>query len=240
MQKTLVLTGGSSGIGLAIAAKFEANDYRVINLDIQSGKHGEYIHCDVTDHAQVSSTIASIATNNPINVLICNAGKHVSANIEETSEAELLALFNLNVKGAFSATQAALPSMKLNGGAILYIASEQALVAKTNSFAYNLSKHALASMAKTTALDYAKFNIRANALCPGTIETPLYHNAIDRYCKQSGADKATVHAEEAAAQPLGRIGQPEEVAAMAYFLASDEASFVTGSLQVMDGGYTAG
>jgi 2-keto-3-deoxy-L-fuconate dehydrogenase len=130
--------------------------------------------------------------------------------------------------------------MKLNGGAILYIASEQALVAKTNSFAYNLSKHALASMAKTTALDYAKYNIRANALCPGTIETPLYHNAIDRYCKQSGAGKIQVHAEEAAAQPLGRIGQPEEVAAMAFFLASDEASFVTGSLQVMDGGYTAG
>ena len=89
-------------------------------------------------------------------------------------------------------------------------------------------------------MDYAKFNIRANALCPGTIETPLYHNAIDRYCEQSGADKAAVHADEAASQPLGRIGQPEEVAAMAYFLASDEASFVTGSLQVMDGGYTAG
>jgi NAD(P)-dependent dehydrogenase (short-subunit alcohol dehydrogenase family) len=95
-------------------------------------------------------------------------------------------------------------------------------------------------MAKTTALDYAKFNIRANALCPGTIETPLYHKAIDRYCEQSGADKAAVHANEAASQPLGRIGQPGEVAAMAYFLASDEASFVTGSLQVMDGGYTAG
>jgi 2-keto-3-deoxy-L-fuconate dehydrogenase len=105
MQKTLVLTGGSSGIGLAIAAKFEANDYRVINLDIQSGKHGEYIHCDVTDHAQVSSTIASIAKDNPINVLICNAGKHVSANIEETSEAELLALFRHTSRFTFYEAQ---------------------------------------------------------------------------------------------------------------------------------------
>jgi 2-keto-3-deoxy-L-fuconate dehydrogenase len=241
MQKTLVLTGGSSGIGLAIAAKFDAKGFNVFNLDIQPGIHGQFVECDVTNHATVCNVISDIASKHSINVLICNAGKHVSANIEATSEAELLALFNLNVKGAFSATQAVLPSMKSNGnGVILYIASEQALVAKTNSFAYSLSKHALASMAKTTALDYAKFNIRANALCPGTIETPLYHNAIDRYCEQSGADKNEVHAQEAAMQPLGRIGQPEEVAAMAYFLASDDASFVTGSLQVMDGGYTAG
>jgi hypothetical protein len=241
MQKTLVLTGGSSGIGLAIAAKFETNGFNVFNLDIQPGAFGKFIECDVTNHNAVCNVIAKIAEQHTIDVLICNAGKHMSANIEATSEANLLALFNLNVKGAFSATQSVLPSMKAKGaGVILYIASEQALVAKTNSFAYNLSKHALASMAKTTALDYAKFNIRANALCPGTIETPLYHNAIDRYCEQSGADKANVHADEAASQPLGRIGQPEEVAAMAYFLASDEASFVTGSLQVMDGGYTAG
>ena len=240
MQKTLVLTGGSSGIGLAIAAKFEANGFVVFNLDIQPGAHGKFIECDVTHHNSVCNVIADITEQHTIDVLICNAGKHMSANIEATSEADLLALFNLNVKGAFSATQSVLPSMKERGaGVILYIASEQALVAKANSFAYNLSKHALASMAKTTALDYAKFNIRANALCPGTIETPLYHKAIDRYCEQSGVDKAAVHAEEAALQPLGRIGQPEEVAAMAYFLASDEASFVTGSLQVMDGGYTA-
>ncbi|MFT6085831.1 MAG: 2-keto-3-deoxy-L-fuconate dehydrogenase [Glaciecola sp.] len=241
MQKTLVLTGGSSGIGLAIAAKFEANGFNVFNLDIQPGIHGQFVECDVTNHLAVCNVIADIANKHSINLLICNAGKHFSGNIEATSEAELLTLFNLNVKGAFSATQAVLPSMKSNGkGVILYIASEQALVAKTNSFAYGLSKHALASMAKTTALDYAKFNIRANALCPGTIETPLYHNAIDQYCEQSGADKAEVHAQEAAMQPLGRIGQPEEVAAMAYFLASEDASFVTGSLQVMDGGYTAG
>lgn len=240
-HKILVLTGGSSGIGLAIAEKFERNGYLVFNLDIQQGRHGQFVKCDVTEHDSVAAAIANIASKHCIDVLICNAGRHVSANIEATSEADLMALFNLNVKGAFSATQSVLPSMKqANNGVILYIASEQALVAKTNSFAYNLTKHSLASMAKTTALDYAKFNIRANALCPGTIETPLYHNAIDRYCAESGSDKASVHAEEAALQPLGRIGQPEEVAAMAYFLASDDASFVTGSLQVIDGGYTAG
>jgi 2-keto-3-deoxy-L-fuconate dehydrogenase len=105
---------------------------------------------------------------------------------------------------------------------------------------YNLTKHALASMAKTTALDYAVYNIRANTLCPGTIETPLYHNAIDAYCRKTGADPEKIHAQEAALQPLGRIGQPNDVAAMALFLASDDASFITGSLQAIDGGYTTG
>jgi len=94
-------------------------------------------------------------------------------------------------------------------------------------------------MAKTTALDYASFNIRANAVCPGTIETPLYHQAIDKYCQRSGADKKQVHREEEQLQPLGRLGQPEEVAELVLFLASDKAKFITGSLQVIDGGYTA-
>ena len=127
---------------------------------------------------------------------------------------------------------------KQNSGAIIILSSEQALVGKPNSFAYNLSKAALVSIAKTTALDYAKFNIRANALCPGTIETPLYHNAIQNYCDKSGADIEEVHREEADLQPLRRIGQPEEVAQYALFLASDQATFITGSTQVIDGGYT--
>jgi NAD(P)-dependent dehydrogenase (short-subunit alcohol dehydrogenase family) len=126
-----------------------------------------------------------------------------------------------------------------NNGAIILMSSDQALIAKHNSFAYNLSKSALASMAKTTALDYAQFNIRANAVCPGTIETPLYHHAIDNYCQKSGADKADVHREEASLQPLNRLGKPEEVAELVFFLASDKAKFITGSLQVIDGGYTA-
>ena len=130
--------------------------------------------------------------------------------------------------------------MKQNkNGAIVLVSSDQAVIAKRNSFAYNLSKSALASMAKTTALDYAEFNIRANAVCPGTIETPLYHKAIDNYCDKTGANKQAIHDDEAHQQPLGRLGQPEEVAQLVYFLASEQASFITGSLQLIDGGYTA-
>jgi len=241
MKKVAVVTGGSKGIGLAIISKFIANNYTVFNLDITPGELGHYIACDVSDGNSVSQAFIEIlAQQSRIDTLICNAGIHHSATIEQTTDADLDRVFAINVKGAVSAIQAVLPTMKANRcGAIVIVASDQAIIAKNNSFAYNLTKHALASIAKTTALDYASFNIRANALCPGTIETPLYHQAIDKYCAASGADKASVHQEEASLQPLGRLGQPEEVASFAYFLASDDASFITGSLQTIDGGYTA-
>lgn len=240
MNKIALVTGGSKGIGLAIVTKFLSEGYRVYNLDLTKGEQGSFISCDVSDAKQVDAAVAQIiAKECRIDVLVCNAGVHLSATIEQTDEAALDRMFAINVKGAFSAIKATLPVMKTQrSGSIVIIASDQALIAKTGSFAYNLTKHALASIAKTTALDYATFNIRCNALCPGTIETPLYHQAIERYCQSSGADKEQVHHEEAGLQPLGRIGQPQEVADYAYFLASDAASFVTGALQSIDGGYT--
>jgi NAD(P)-dependent dehydrogenase (short-subunit alcohol dehydrogenase family) len=248
MKKVCVITGGSSGIGLSIVKLFIENNYQVFNLDLKRSTDYEvdkvaqdnFRQCDVTNVEQVTQIIDDITKQFPIDVLISNAGIHFSATIEDTSEADLDKVFNINVKGAYAAIKAVLPSMKENrNGAILLMASDQAIIAKHNSFAYNLSKSALASIAKTTALDYAAFNIRANALCPGTIETPLYHHAIDNYCEKSGSDKATVHLEEERLQPLQRLGQPEEVAELALFLASDKAKFITGSLQVIDGGYTA-
>ncbi|NQZ81710.1 MAG: SDR family oxidoreductase [Colwellia sp.] len=240
MKKTCIITGGSSGIGLSIVELFIKNDYLVFNLDLQESELGEYRQCDVTNTEQVNSIITDIAKEHQIDVLVSNAGIHFSGNIENTSESDFDKVMNINVKGAYAAIKAVLPNMKAHqNGAIILMASDQALIAKQNSFAYNISKAALASMAKTTALDYASFNIRANAVCPGTIETPLYHQAIDNYCQRSGADKKQVHHEEEQLQPLGRLGQPEEVAELVLFLASDKAKFITGSLQVIDGGYTA-
>jgi len=240
MKKTCVVTGGSSGIGLSIVKLFEQHNYHVFNLDLSPSSFGEFCYCDVTNISQVNDIIDNIVNKQSIDVLVSNAGIHFSANIENTSEDDFDRVFNINVKSAYAAVKAVLPSMKANkNGAIIIMSSDQALIAKHNSFAYNLSKAALASMAKTTALDYASFNIRANAVCPGTIETPLYHQAIDKYCQKSGADKADIHQEEKSLQPLNRLGQPEEVAELVLFLASDKAKFITGSLQVIDGGYTA-
>ncbi|MFC3121611.1 SDR family NAD(P)-dependent oxidoreductase [Agaribacter flavus] len=249
MNKTMLITGGSSGIGAATVQLFLAQGYQVFNLDISpisaalaASESERYCHipCDIRQHDSVRKHIAKICEENSIAVVICNAGKHLSANIENTSEAELIDLFNLNVKGAFSVIQSCLPSMKSQGfGRIILIASDQALIGKTNSFAYNLSKHALASIAKTTALDYAEFGITANAICPGTIDTPLYRKAIQKYCDKSGRVFADVHKEEGNMQPVGRIGLASEVADYALFLAKESSGFITGSIQLIDGGYTA-
>lgn len=239
-MKTCIVTGGSSGIGLAICEKMITDGYQVFNLDIKPSNVGNHIQCDMSNVETVKQTINTLCQQHNIDVLVSNAGMHFSANIEDTSEDDFDRVFNLNVKGAYAAVQGVLPSMKQQqAGSIILMASDQALIGKRNSFAYNLSKSALASMAKTTALDYAQYNIRANAVCPGTIETPLYHKAIDNYCSQSGANKDKVHREEELLQPLGRLGQANEVAELVAFLASDKASFITGSLQIIDGGYTA-
>ncbi|WP_415889038.1 SDR family NAD(P)-dependent oxidoreductase [Neptuniibacter sp. SY11_33] len=240
MTKVCVVTGGSVGIGRAVVERLLDGGYKVYNLDLNESDIGEFIQCDMTDSTQIAQAIDQvIKESGKIDGVVSNAGVHFSANLEDTSEADFDRVMAINVKGAYFLLQSVLPKMREQGaGSIVLLGSDQSVIAKRNSFAYNMSKAALASMAKTTALDYASFGIRANAVCPGTIETPLYHNAIDRYCERSGSEKSVVHQEEAALQPLGRIGQPEEVAALVALLIGDEARFITGSLQVIDGGYT--
>ncbi|CAI3935161.1 SDR family NAD(P)-dependent oxidoreductase [Alteromonas macleodii] len=240
-----IVTGGSLGIGFAVCKLFSQNGYQVINLDIRDFEqvlpNVIWKPCDVSVVRDIEAAVNEIISSyQRIDALVCNAGIHVSATIEDTDEALLDKVLNLNVKGAYGAIKSCLPTMKEQGsGAIVVMGSDQSFVGKRNSFAYGVSKGALASMAKTTALDYAPYNIRVNAVCPGTIETPLFHNAIDNYVARSGADKNEVVAEEAAAQPIGRLGQPEDVAELTYFLCSNKAAFITGSLYAVDGGYTA-
>ena len=240
-----IVTGGSLGIGFAVCKLFSQNGYQVINLDIrdfeQALPNAIWKPCDVSVVRNIEAAVNEVISSyQRIDALVCNAGIHVSATIEDTDEALLDKVLNLNVKGAYGAIKSCLPTMKEQGsGAIVVMGSDQSFIGKRNSFAYGVSKGALASIAKTTALDYAPYNIRVNAVCPGTIETPLFHNAIDNYVARSGADKNEVVAEEAAAQPIGRLGQPEDVAELTYFLCSNKASFITGSLYAVDGGYTA-
>ncbi|HAO17969.1 MAG TPA: oxidoreductase, partial [Alteromonas macleodii] len=193
-----IVTGGSLGIGFAVCKLFSQNGYQVINLDIrdfeQALPNAIWKPCDVSVVRNIEAAVNEVISSyQRIDALVCNAGIHVSATIEDTDEALLDKVLNLNVKGAYGAIKSCLPTMKEQGsGAIVVMGSDQSFIGKRNSFAYGVSKGALASMAKTTALDYAPYNIRVNAVCPGTIETPLFHNAIDNYVARSGADKNEV------------------------------------------------
>ena len=241
MSKVCIVTGGSAGIGQACVQKFAKHDYQVFNLDLQGTDSGHHIACDVTDPEQVEAAINLIyRQRGRVDSLVCNAGVHFSGNLEQTSEQELDRVFDINVKGIYYALKVVLPIMReAKKGNIVLLGSDQSSVAKPNSFAYNLSKFAVASMTKTTALDYAKYNICVNAVCPGTIDTPLLHNALDRYCERTGIDKQQAYQEEIDAQVLPRIGTAEEVADLVYFLGRENTRFITGSLHNIDGGYTA-
>lgn len=244
-MKTVLISGGSSGIGAAAVNKFLANGYYVINLDLQpaSEQHVNLktVLCDLACIEQLEQAMQQIISEyDSIDALVCNAGVHFSANILNSSLADFDRIININLKSNFFLTKAVLPLMlKQKAGAIVYVGSDQSVIAKKNSTIYGLTKAALANLAKSTALDFAKENIRANLVACGTIETSLYHRAIENYCKRTGAVVREVHQAEASEQPLGRIGQPEEVADLIYFLCSEQAQFITGAVVPIDGGYTA-
>ncbi|MCC2645171.1 MAG: oxidoreductase [Burkholderiales bacterium] len=244
-MQVAVVSGGSSGIGDACVNKFLQNKYFVYNLDIASkeisNENYRYIQTDISNSKQIKQSINKIINENRrIDTLIISAGKHLSATIENTDDKQLMDLVSLNMLGAFWLIQSVIPYMKnQKRGTIITIGSDQSTIAKNNSAAYGMTKAALASLTKSTALDYAKYNIRANCIGAGTIDTPLYRSAIAKYSGSSGISLAKIEQEEALLQPVGRIGKPEEVAELAYFLASDKVSFITGALIPIDGGYTA-
>lgn len=240
----VVISGGSSGIGLACVKKFlQQDNYTIYNLDINpsniSHNNYHYIQADMSDSNQIKQAIKQILTHtDQINSLIISAGIHLSATIEATTDAMLMQIVNLNLLGAFWLIQGIIPHMKNSGGSIITIGSDQSLIAKNNSAAYGMTKAGLASLTKSTALDYAKYNIRANCIGAGTIDTPLYRQAIAKYANKSGINLQQIEQEEQLAQPVGRIGEAYEVAELAYFLAGEWATFITGAIIPIDGGYT--
>lgn len=244
-MKTVVISGGAEGIGLATAKQFSNAGYHCCILDIQKPKENlpntEFFNCDISHIHDIKTITKKISQQyKSIDALVCNAGVHFSATLQDTSIEEFERVMNINFRGAFYLTQCVLPMMiTQKSGAIVFLGSDQTLIAKPNSAIYAASKAALGSLAKTTAIDYAHLGIRSNLVAPGTIDTPLYQKAIHRYCEKTGIASSIVHQEEAQAQPIGRIGQPEEVAHLIYFLCSDKATFITGGIYSVDGGYTA-
>ncbi len=243
MKKVVVISGGASGIGLATAEKFYTEGYRVIVVDIKPMINGcfESFQCDLQDIASLEKVMQEVvALTGRIDALVPAAGVHLSASITNTSVEDFYRVLNTNFTSCFFLMKIVLPVMQQQqSGAIVLVSSEQALVGKPSSAIYGATKGALAQLAKSAALDYAADNIRVNCVCPGTIDTTLYQNAVERYSERSGVMLETAHQEEAALQPLGRVGKAKEVAESIYFLAAEKSSFTTGALLVVDGGYTA-
>jgi NAD(P)-dependent dehydrogenase (short-subunit alcohol dehydrogenase family) len=237
-----VISGASSGIGKATLELLRNEGSVVYNIDnnppLEPDQH--FIYCDVSNRANVEQVINDIFEKEKrIDYLFTNAGRHLFANIEDTSYEQLESLIGINIMGTFYLLKTVIPIMKQQQkGSIVLMGSDQSFVGKASSAVYGMTKGAIAQLTKSTAIDYAAFNIRVNCICPGTIQTPLLDNAVKQFVSKSGQESAAVYASLDIAQPLGRVGRPEEIARTVRFLFSDDSSFITGALIAADGGYT--
>lgn len=247
--KACVVTGAGSGIGRAIAQRLAEEGGRVICVDINAaavaltvqdiraaGGVAEAFGADVSDAPQAAAFIQRcVECYGRIDVLVNNAGVNLPGVFHEVSDAVIDRTFDVNVKGAIYGSRAAIPHMlRQGGGAIVNMSSVNGLVAERFLTIYAASKGAIVMLTKGIALDYAKQGIRCNCICPGWVDTPINdaHAAM-----LGGVDK--IYAAIDTFQPIGRPGEPREIAHLALFLASDEASFLTGSIITADGGMTA-
>lgn len=247
-SKVALVTGAGSGIGAAIAHALAGAGARVVVTDRddasgslttesinRAGGNAQFVLLDVTDEARCRA-VASAAPGRDVSILVNNAGIGHVGTILQTSAEDLERLWTVNVRGVFNMCRAFLPAMLARGGgSIVNIASVGGVVGIRQRLAYCATKFAVVGITKCLALDHANEGIRANAICPGRVETPFLQARLKEY-----PDPEKAYREMAATQAVGRMGRPEEIAAAALYLASDEAAFVTGSCLMTDGGWTAG
>jgi NAD(P)-dependent dehydrogenase (short-subunit alcohol dehydrogenase family) len=243
--KSAIITGGASGIGLAISNMFHAQGATVHIFELNIGqaeeeasKMGERAYAyavDVTQQQQVREAVARVLEKGPIDILVNNAGIGHVGTAETTMEADFDRVMNVNVKGIYNCIHTVVPDMlRRSSGVILNMCSVVASVGIPDRFAYSTSKGAILAMTMSVAKDYVKTGIRCNCISPGRVHTPF----VDGYLKKNypGKEKE-MYNKLAATQPIGRMAQPEEVARLALFLCSDEASFITGTDYPIDGGF---
>ena len=248
--KTAIVTGGASGIGRAICELFAEEGAKVVIADIDAengeevragiaaaGGEARFVEADVSKEADVQRMVqATVDAYGAVNILSNNAAAFVFGEVQDISDADWRRVFDVNVVGYANGVKHALPHMKAaGGGAIVNMASVSSFIAQPAFIPYNASKGAVIQLTRCLALDLAPHNIRVNCICPGTIMTP----AVEASIPQLGVDPAEFLVEAGAVAFMKRVGQPREIAYGALFLASDEASFVTGTPLVMDGGWTA-
>jgi NAD(P)-dependent dehydrogenase (short-subunit alcohol dehydrogenase family) len=249
--KNAIVTGAGSGIGRAIACTFAAQDARVFVLErdeaagaatvdrIRADKgEAESIVCDVAVAASVAAAFRRVDEQAPrLDILVNNAGIAHIGTVESTTEADLDRLYAVNVKGVFLCSQQAVPRLvRGGGGAILNLASIASLIGLTDRFAYSMTKGAVLTMTRSIAVDFVKQKVRCNCVCPARVHTPF----VDGYLRQTYPGREQeMFRQLSEYQPVGRMGTPEEVAALALYLCSDEASFITGQAYPIDGGVLA-
>jgi 2-keto-3-deoxy-L-fuconate dehydrogenase len=244
----VIITGGASGIGLSMVSLFNKNGAIVDVFDINKpstelieekgiDKNTVHFHeIDITNQQQVKELVSVIAIQREIGILINNAGIAHIGNAVNTSEKDFQKIFDVNVKGAYNCIQACLPFMIENGeGVILNMASVAATVGISDRFAYSMSKGAILSMTLSVAKDFIKNGIRCNCISPARVHTPFVDGFIEKHYP---GKEHEMFEKLSATQPIGRMGEPDEVAALAYYLSSKQASFITGSDYPLDGGFT--
>ncbi len=240
-NKIAVITGASTGIGKATKDLLRSKGVIVYNLDRNKPDENDnnFILCDVVKKENINAAIDGVlAKEKRIDMLFANAGVHLFATLEETTYEQLESIVAINILGVFYLLKKTIPIMKQQQkGSIVLMGSDQTFIGKASSSVYGMTKAAIGQLAKSTAIDYAPFNIRVNCICPGTINTPLLHRAVEQFVAKTGTAAEEVYRSLDGVQPMGRIGKPEEIARSVAFLLSDESSFTTGSLFAVDGGY---
>jgi len=247
-NKVSIITGGGSGIGKAMSGLFakQGSEIHILDLDEHtrtfvdelnaSGGKSFYHKCDVSKQVEVKNTVASIADERrKIDILVNNAGIAHIGTVETTSEDDLVRLFNVNVKGMYNCMHEVVPVMKSkNAGCILNMASISASVGLPDRFAYTMTKGAVVGMTLSVAKDYLGYNIRCNCISPARVHTQV----VDGYLQKNFPGKEKEMFEKLSkTQPIGRMGKPDEIASLALYLCSDEASFITGCDYLIDGGF---
>ena len=246
-NKLTLVTGAGSGIGAAIAETFARAGAEVVATDRdekggqatvtrinEAGGKARFLRLDITNEAEIAAVAAAVKA--PLDVLVNNAGVGCVGTILQTSPADLDRLINVNIRGTYLVTRTFLPAMLERGrGSVVNLGSIAGVVALRDRFAYTTVKFAVVGMTKALALDHSKTGVRFNAICPCRVETPWVAQRLAEY-----PDPVAARRDMEGTQLAGRMAQPQEIAAAALYLASDEATMVTGSTLMVDSGWSAG
>jgi 2-keto-3-deoxy-L-fuconate dehydrogenase len=239
--KTALVTGGASGIGESTCKELARAGASVIVADINleaaqalaaALPNAKAVHMDVTSRESIEAVAAQLEH---LDILVNNAGIAHVGTIEQVEPEDFDRVMNVNVKAVYLVTRALLPHLLKSHGSVVNIGSVAGQVGVKQRFAYCTSKGAILAMSRQLAVDYAK-QLRVNCICPGTVQTPFVEGYLEKY---HAHEKDKVRADLNARQPIGRLGKPDEIASAIRYVCSQEAEFMTGSLFVIDGGWTA-